>query len=382
MTTTAPPTVLGLAHKWRAITDLTGGLRHVREVHGMGRLAQLREYTRFRRAIGVSPAEFYRHELWDQTRSDADRMSFMGWADRRILERYLNPRSSRRLGASKLEGDAWLHERGLPTPTRLAVWDPCDAAPDATDAVRSPEELTALLLAHPDGLVLKRDTGSSGEQVIILNAIMPTRVVTSRGEEWTMAQLLGRLGTAEGWLVQERVVSHPDLVHLTGTSYPSSLRLVTCRRADGRVFTLPGTLKLASATNGMDNFGLTGTAVAVERDGWLGRGALGWNGPVIDRYADTGVAFAGIQVPYWREAVAAVTRGQAELPTLWSTGWDVAITPAGPRILEANAWWGADLIQKPGQRGLVQGEFVEFVRERGGEHVLRLPARRAAGVPC
>ncbi|MCA1790085.1 MAG: hypothetical protein LC667_09575, partial [Thioalkalivibrio sp.] len=190
------------------------------------------------------------------------------------------------------------------------------------------------------------------------------------------------LGHAEGWLAQERIVSHPTLATLSGTPLVSTLRIVTCRRADGRVFLLPVTLRLASPSSGMDSFGEEGIAIAVEADGRLGRGANGLEGPVVEVHPDTGVAFVGMQTPFWEETVAAVTRGQASVPRLWATGWDVAVTPSGPMILEVNAWWGMPLLQKPGLRGLIHGEFVEFVRERGGEHLLRLPVRRAAGVDC
>jgi hypothetical protein len=172
-------------------------------------------------------------------------------------------------------------------------------------------------------------------------------------------------------LIQERVTAHPELAALAGTSFAATLRLVSCRHDDGSVFLLPATLKLPSPLSGIDNFGAGNVAVAVDDHGVLGGAAHGLDGPIIDHHPTTGIAFAGRRVPHFAEAVEVVRRGQAALPGLRSVGWDVAITPDGPRILEANAWWGLDVTQQPGLRGIARGEFVEFLEEIGAGGVLK-----------
>ena len=48
------------------------------------------------------------------------------------------------------------------------------------------------------------------------------------------------------------------------------------------------------------------------------------------------------RIPWWTEAVELVCGAALRFPALRTLGWDVAITPDGPRVIEANAHWGPE----------------------------------------
>lgn len=64
---------------------------------------------------------------------------------------------------------------------------------------------------------------------------------------------------------------------------------------------------------------------------------------VYDRHPDTGVEFVGYQLPMVPEAIALAKEAAHEIPQVAHVGWDMAITPTGPAIIEGNDFPGTDL---------------------------------------
>ena len=51
------------------------------------------------------------------------------------------------------------------------------------------------------------------------------------------------------------------------------------------------------------------------------------------------MVFEGFRIPYWNEVRELVKNVHAKLPDIRSIGWDVAITPNGPVLIEGNDNW-------------------------------------------
>ena len=58
----------------------------------------------------------------------------------------------------------------------------------------------------------------------------------------------------------------------------------------------------------------------------------------VTHHPDTGQSLF-ITLPGWHEAIRVVTEAARLFEGLGSLGWDVALTPDGPRIIEANQEW-------------------------------------------
>ncbi|MGH7523170.1 MAG: sugar-transfer associated ATP-grasp domain-containing protein [Gemmatimonadales bacterium] len=331
-----------------------------------------------RRATGATSREFFRYRLWNSATPLAERMSFMTWAQRRPLEAFLNPRTERFLVRSKLWSDGFYRDHGLPTPSRIGIWSPRADPRSASDRLRTRDELIAVIAPLSAGVVFKLDVSGGGRSVLVFTSADRSGLRHPSGEHWSYDRLIDRMAIGEPWLVQARVTAHPVLAALAQCDYTVTLRLVTCRRTNDRILLLPATLKLPSIATGVDNFGRGNVAIAVSEEGVMGQGALGVDGPPIDKHPVTGVRFHGQRVPDWDDAVALVTRGQLLIGELRSIGWDIAMTPQGPMILEGNVWWGADVLQQPGLRGVLRGEFIDFLDEIGAGHLVNQQRRMDA----
>lgn len=149
----------------------------------------------------------------------------------------------------------------------------------------------------------------------------------------------------DGYLLQEKVDQHEALARLHPESL-NTIRLVTfCN--DGAVQLGWAALRIGTGDNVTDNLATGGVFVRIDPDG--GRlMADGFQQPRFGRrstrHPDTGIVFEGFPLPYFDEAVAVVTRFHALVEGIHSIGWDVAITPEGPVVIEGNDDWGGELV--------------------------------------
>lgn len=148
-------------------------------------------------------------------------------------------------------------------------------------------------------------------------------------------------------LVQRRVRQHPEMSRL----YPKSIntiRLVTIRnRHTGEIEHFHSLLRVGARGNVVDNWAQGGVCVAIDKEGILAAEAY-FKPPYglhTRLHPDTGVVFEGFKVPYYREAVELCRRFHKRIDFIPAIGWDVAITPEGPCIIEGNDNWEVSLHQ-------------------------------------
>jgi hypothetical protein len=66
--------------------------------------------------------------------------------------------------------------------------------------------------------------------------------------------------------------------------------------------------------------------------------------PITD-HPITGKRIQGFELPLWKETVDLAIRAHETLPDIALIGWDIAVTPDGPVIIEGNSNPGADMLQ-------------------------------------
>jgi hypothetical protein len=54
---------------------------------------------------------------------------------------------------------------------------------------------------------------------------------------------------------------------------------------------------------------------------------------------------AGMQIPYFKEAIDMVKHLHSSIPEIFTVGWDICITPDGPHVIEGNDGWDVVLHQ-------------------------------------
>jgi hypothetical protein len=149
------------------------------------------------------------------------------------------------------------------------------------------------------------------------------------------------------YIVQERLHNHPELIRLSGTEALQTVRIITLIDNDGQVRLLHAHLKIIEGGEIVDTFlqGLTGN---IEAPIDLRHGALavanripgtGSEVLAIRTHPGTGIAFEGFRLPFWAEACRLARQTALKFIPVRTIGWDVALTPDGPVVVEGNIWW-------------------------------------------
>jgi hypothetical protein len=233
------------------------------------------------------------------------------------------------------------------TPSHGTTWDLQRPLRTSSDLL---EELRRL---RPSSIVLKPIGGNQGHRLVILEHIDHDSgaAITRTGEVTSLAAAVAEvdpsvgMGGCPGYLLQECLDNHPLLEELAPYA-TNTLRVQSVLADDGEVHLLGAVLRLGRKGNSVDSFSQGGVAVHVDtRTGTTGRGLM--QGPVrfVSQHPDTHADLAGRTVPFWDEVVSLVARGAGSLTGLRSIGWDIAVTPAGPLVVEANNDWGLQILQ-------------------------------------
>ena len=335
--------VVNNAGRWYRIPVTTSRILRARLRSGVGP----RHYSLFR-LDRVPPAQ------WDNYLTDVP--SF-----KRFL-RAQSPQSMHRFANDKAVFHAHCSAAGLPTAPIVCIVGSGSEAYGGVPVVTGAGALAALLAAAPAALFAKQLNGTFG-----IGAFTIDRNGDGfgfDGRRGSATELFGLLCSGERaasqWLIQPRLTNHPDLRPLMSPHGLGTIRIVTCMDG-GRARILYALHKLTVGDNTVDNFhgGSTGNLVASIdiATGRLGsaRGSARTDWPAIrtvERHPETGRLISGFAVPLWRGVCDLVIRAQESVPALRSAGWDVAVTPDGPVLLEANLTYSTDIMQVAYNRGL------------------------------
>jgi hypothetical protein len=159
----------------------------------------------------------------------------------------------------------------------------------------------------------------------------------SNGERCTPGQLADRL-RRENCIVQPCLENHPSLSQLTNGAL-NSLRIVTGMTARNDAAFITAMMTLA---HGEKRTSVAGIMASIDESSGQIRHAALPGGVALDHHPDTGAQIAGAVLPFWQESRALVLRAHEQSFARFAfLGWDVALTPEGPILLETNSGWGA-----------------------------------------
>jgi hypothetical protein len=227
--------------------------------------------------------------------------------------------------------------------------------------VSTPQQVIEVLQSCPDELFIKPATGWRGDGIFSAKR---------RNDGWTIgnadlsndafaARLLS-VAPPSGLLLQPRICSHRDLEPIGGHLGLGCVRINTALTVHGPELMFVFA-KIMGSQCLVDNFagGKFGNMLARVD---LVRGTLT---AVFGRHPDqhylmesitchpvTGTPLIGFQLPLWSQTVALAKRTALAFPETPLIGTDIAITDAGPLVIEVQSDWDSNAPQLIMERGL------------------------------
>lgn len=186
-------------------------------------------------------------------------------------------------------------------------------------------------------------TGFGGEDVFPIT--LKNQRILIDGEEKEMSWLQSHM--KDKFIIQQRIDQHEDLSRL----YPNSIntiRILTVHTKLG-VRIASAIMRIGANGSSTDNWASGGLIVKVDMaTGKLNK--FGYfkkvkNGK-LTVHPNSGENFEGFKIPYYEESCKLVLDLHRFFYGIHSIGWDVAITPEGPMILEGNDNWDIAMQQK------------------------------------
>jgi hypothetical protein len=200
-------------------------------------------------------------------------------------------------------------------------------------------------------LVAKPADGEGGGGVRMLGAVADAGALAGH--------LAALRGSRSVTVVQPLILVHPALRDLALAALPT-VRIVTMLDEHGAPEVLSATFRLATdAQTRVDNMKAGGLIADVALDsGHLGIACLGYGGGDHTHHPVTGAAIEGRQLPHWQAATALAVRAHAgAFCDYVLVGWDVALAPDVPVLIEGNGKPGILLSQRAARAGLAQGRY-------------------------
>ena len=317
---------------------------------------QLLDHLRLYVAAGILPPMYYVYELHQQPRRRHAR-NFLLRSETKGGVFHIVNREQRRIGSIVSDKAAFaehFRRHGIATVPTLAVF-------------RSGRVISEL---QPDDfqtdLFVKPVVGKGGRGGQRWDLVGPDAYRNAQGLVLSQDELFDRWlkkSVRKPLLVQPRIVNHADL-RLLNNGALSTVRVLTCLDECDRPELVGAIMRMAIGSNTVvDNAHAGGIAAAVGLEtGRLGvasnlgtSSGVGW----VERHPTSGAQIEGVKLPHWQSLRTLVEQAHSTIQGAVLLGWDVAITPDGPLLVEANGGPGLEIMQRANRRG--------FSRERLGQ---------------
>lgn len=214
----------------------------------------------------------------------------------------------------------------------------CYLAQDVT------EERLEAMSGREGRVIAKPNCKGQGEGIEVL----PTATAAERKAAMEF------ISRAENYIVEEYITQHETLAELNPGAV-SIIRFYSVSSPAGNYVFAPvlTTAIEKSVSNGCQD---ALTAMIDIRSGQVITDAVDQNQFVeYAAHPVTGVKFKGLQIPYWQECLALMRKALPLASRIANIGWDVAVTPEGPLLIEANTIPGFNTAQYRGYAWVTDG---------------------------
>lgn len=154
------------------------------------------------------------------------------------------------------------------------------------------------------------------------------------------------------YLIEEVVVQHSSMVF--GNKSVNTIRVYTVYDNNAsKAICFKTTLRVGIGDSIVDNSHSGGISYEVDLETGIidSRGWCSSNSNGILFHPGTNICMMGRSIPYWNEVLLLCETAASKIPQVRFIGWDVAISPSGPLLIEGNNTPDLDIMEFVGNFG-------------------------------
>jgi len=343
--------------------------RAVAQHHGIGLGTQIRQQLHLIFRDGINPKIYYFLELYRMWSADIGQQCVMRYEIKRGLLRALHrlrpKHNGRRVSlGNKLSYADHCSRFGLPSPRLLGV------GANGSLSLRVP-----LQAVGQSDLFIKPEISRGARGALWFKRIGAGQYRSINGEVLSLEQVLkiaAQRSRRKNQLLQEALTNHPGIADFAEESL-IVFRVFTCINQRGDPVVTHGMMRVLSKLEPRWHRG-DEYAAAVD----LATGALGSMcgdksyGPAdwYDTHPVTGAQVRGRIIQDWAGIRDLAIAGHHAFIQRMLLGWDVALTPNGPVLIEANAYPDTEFLQRVHRQPIGESKLGDLL----AYHIARLSA--------
>lgn len=318
------------------------------KINGCSPISILIDFIKLKRNLpDLSKTEYANFQLFKATSNF--RKAFLPYGLAKRYWEILNPYKNACLARNKYMSHLLLDSANIPQPKLIVYYNP--EIGQETDICKNSLTgiLNALKLSQKEKIVIKPSADSAhGYGVIVAHKIkyIENDAILSRynGDTILLSKVLDTNNKQnEAFLIEEQV-NQNDQMNCFNSSSVNTIRIMTALYPNREVKIIAAFIKIGREGADVDNAGSGGNIDcgvdirtgklynSIEFNFWT-------NIANIKKHPDNNTPLEGTEIKGWKEILCQLKSFQARLPQLKTIGWDVAITPKGPIIIEINNWW-------------------------------------------
>lgn len=305
--------------------------------------------------VNLGPNDYYFLGLYKQQLTWKQRARYTSAQGARYWIYENNPFKFQVLFTDKYIQKLVLSGLDLPIPRLFAMIGAGDGVSSLGDfrkcVDRAPDEFVLKPVSARGGRGFRKIRKSEGK---IFDADQPTRPE----ELWESLQP----DMVRGVLMEEAAHNHPILDRMNPSSL-NTFRVITFHFPDRGWVPICSYLKVGRENSLVDNSGAGGLLVRIDDDGKTGSAVDFKTQSEHSHHPDSGAPLEGMVVEGFAGVVQLAVDASAPFSQMGILGWDIALTPEGPKIIEVNASPSCDYPQVA-YGGLVTDEMARILKPR------------------
>jgi hypothetical protein len=346
-----------------------GIIEKVARQRGVSPFRQFREILGLnRRDTMLGPYEYHRFEVYRSTLTWSEKRQFVGGIGSTMLNNRLAPADltqQRGFLSDKLAFTGLVDHLGLPT-TRIQAVFASKRHLGRLRTLRNQDDVIRFLTTEARYPLFGKPVKLyQGLGAIWIDSVERSRGLVHLGNDQitSLAQLAAEIAQYDvaGYLFQDAVEQHPDLTEMTASKALATVRVVTVVADGDAPQVLYAAWRLPPPQAMVDDSWQDGSLIALVD---LPTGGLTTlrrgKGPDTEWFTHHplhGVPVVSRTLPFWPQAVALAISAHGIVPANGILGWDIAIAPNGPVLLECNENTSHFIYQLASGRGILNPEF-------------------------